>query len=93
MRLREILGASRHLLREAPEDQRSGDAMNEVVLILYLAGSGMTAKPVRVPFPTMQACQENAERERQRGHKARCWQRFEDRPCARCNSSGPFPLG
>lgn len=34
----------------------------ETRLILYLAGSGMTEKPVRVTFPTMQACPENADR-------------------------------
>ena len=70
--------------------------MNEAILILYLAGTGMTAKPVRVTFPTMEVCEANAERERRRGHKTFCQRRdwiraFE---CANCNElEKPIPRG
>lgn len=56
--------------------------MTEAVLILYLAGTGMSFEPVRVTFPTMEVCQANAERERKRGHKAFC--RWRDRPPGLC---------
>ena len=59
---------------------------HEAILILYLAGTGMTAKPLRVAFPSMEVCQMNAERERARGHKARCWQPFRLGPCANCGA-------
>ena len=67
--------------------------MNEAILILYLAGTGMAMQPLNVRFPTMAACQENAERERRRGHKAFCL-RPESRgfECASCGAPLP-PTG
>ena len=70
--------------------------MGEAILVLYLAGTGMTFKPVRVTFPSMEICQQNAERERKRGHKAFCrsrdWSPAFD--CASCNDlSKPRRVG
>ena len=42
--------------------------MNAAALILYLAGTGKTAKLLRIEFPSMKVCQQNAERAR--GRKA-----------------------
>lgn len=67
--------------------------MGEAILILYLAGTGMTMQPLNVRLPTMAACQENAERERNRGHKAWCLRRSGVLPCASCNTTTPVPLG
>lgn len=61
--------------------------MNEALLILYLAGTGMTAQPVRVEYPTMEKCRQMAERERARGHMARCLSLgSEIRICANCGA-------
>ena len=38
--------------------------MTAAALSLYLAGTGMTAKLLRIEFPSMKVCQQNAERER-----------------------------
>ena len=46
--------------------------MLEIVLILYLAHTGPTVRPINVRYAEMQTCQAVAERARQRGHKAYC---------------------
>ena len=66
--------------------------MNEAILVLYLAGTGMTMQPLNVRLPSMATCQENAERERQRGHKAYCLRRSGVLPCANCGAPLP-PAG
>ena len=46
--------------------------MGEAILIIYLAGTGMTFEPVRTTFPSMTRCQAHAASARQRGHSATC---------------------
>ena len=56
--------------------------MEAVTLVLWLAGTGMTFKPVRVELPTMERCIAIADRARARGHKARCLSDDRIRPFA-----------
>jgi hypothetical protein len=64
--------------------------MEPVTLILWLAGTGMTFKPVWVETPSMERCVTLADTARGRGHKARCLSGFKVRPCANCGApSGP----
>lgn len=68
----------------------------ETILNLYLAGTGMTFEPVRVPFPSFEVCLQNVERERARGHKAWCSKENDFGPiqCANCNGlDTPIPRG
>ena len=68
--------------------------MGEAVLMVWLAGTGMTFKPINVAFPTRAACEVNAGKARARGHKATCRPKyfFDIRPCATCGAPLP-PVG
>ena len=65
--------------------------VREALLILYLAGS--TAPPLNVHLPTMEACQERAEKARQAGHKTMCIRRSGVLECADCGRTAERPTG
>jgi hypothetical protein len=66
--------------------------MDAAVLIIWLAGSGMTAKPVRVEYPSMEKCLKMADYQRARGNKARCNSSPRIEICANCGAPAK-PLG
>ena len=68
----------------------------EALLIVYLAGTGITMKPLNVPISTMEVCQQIVNQQRSRGHKAFCQSRHmgDAFQCANCNGLGtPIPRG
>jgi hypothetical protein len=68
--------------------------MDVAVLIIWIAGTGMTFDPVRVEYPSMEQCLRVAAYQRGRGNAARCISTGSDiRICANCGAGPTARLG